>query len=458
MVRLALVVAMLFGLLVGTIPVSAQQTVTGGPKLGEPANIYDNNGEPIGTVTVTEIVDPYSTFDVINSPPARGYRWVIATVTFSAGANTIPVNTSGFVLIDTGGYSVYQGYYYQSSDDAEKYPPFSASEVPAGQEVTGSIYFQVFNGEKAAIIEYSPTYEQVVVAVDLREAGVAPGDVTVWTTTDDSIVGELSVAGVVDPLEDYDSSYPPQRGFRYVAVAIHFNNTGTRPVSLSSYSFSATDHEGFVVTSAGVYRTPEATAALPDLPYDPVLPGTETTGIVTFLMINGATLKDVNFVPTSDRRVRIAEFARDAEYIAPAITPVATVAVDPACEAVVAWGTQATLTLAPLAPAFELVDKVSSGDTTVEPQALRDSAAAYNDAADALDNLSIPAEAQAASDQVSGVVREMSGLLVTIADDLEAGNAEAVTAGIASLYEKAFSIAGGAYGDLAVRCPGLNDT
>ena len=457
MVRVSLIVLMLLGILVAIAPAAAQDSASTGPNLGEPANIYDNTGEPIGTVTVMEITDPYSDFDVMNSPPARGYRWVIATVTFEAGTRPMPLNTSGFVMIDTAGFSVYQGYYYQNSDEAAKYPPFTVSEVPAGEKITGSVFFQVFYEEKPAIIEYSPVYEQIIVAVDLREAKVAPGDVTSWTTTDGSTIGEISVAGVIDPFEDYDSSYPPQRGFRYVSVAIAFTNTGTRPVQLSSYSFSAIDHEGFYVGSSGIYRTPESTASIPDLPYDPVPAGSSVSGIVTFLMINGATLKEVIFSPQSDRRIRIAEYDRDATFDPPALTPVATVAVDPGCESVIVWGTSATLALAPLAGAFELIDGVSSGDTAVEPQAIRDSAATFEAAANSLEDLDIPAEAEAAAVQLSEVVRGLADQLEKIADDLEADDAEAVRADIAALYEQAFSLTGGAYSELAVRCPGLND-
>ena len=123
-----------------------------------------------------------------------------------------------------------------------------------------------------------------------------------------------------------------------------------------------------------------------------------------------------------------------------------------------AWRKASKLTiLAPLAPAFELLSMISSGDTTVTPQSIRDAVADYEDVADAFDNLETPAEAQAASDQLSTGIRELSALLATIADDLEAGNAEAVTAGITSHSEKAFSLVGGAYGELETRCPALKE-
>lgn len=454
MIRFALVVALLLGVLTASIPVSAQNSEPANPKVGEAATIYGANGEPTGDVTVNDIVDPFTDYDVVYSPPSRGYRWVKVSITFTAGNSVLPVNSNGFQIVDSDGYIAYQTYIYRGQESTTAEPDLSVSQVEAGQTASGAIFFQVFGGSTISTVEYSPSYEQTIIAADLRDAGVQAGDVLPWTTTDGSVVGEVSVAGVVDPLEDYDPSYAPQRGFRYVGVAIVFNNTGTRPVTIDSSRFSIVDHEGFVTSSSGIYRTSEGTASLPDFPYSEVAPGGQSSGVVSFQLINGANVKAVIFAPSSDRRVRIAEYAKDATFIPPVLTPVAPA--DPACEAVLAWAQEVTTALSPAAPTFELIEKINDGGVVTAAEA---SAAAQtlNDLADAIEALDTPEAARATADQFAGVIRSMAEQMSIIAEALEAGDQEAVTAAATEFYNLAFSLTGGAYSELLTRCPGLDN-
>ena len=454
MVRLLLVLSLLLSGGAGALPAMAQDTATTGPKIGEPATVYGANGEPIGEVKVTAITDPFEDYDPVSSQPPRGYHWAQVAVSLSAGSQVLPVNYSGFTMVDNEGFVAYQGYVSRSAESAAAQPDLQTNQVEPGQTSTGVIFFQVFGDSTISLIEYAPTYEQSVVVVDQREARVAPGDVVAWNAGNGAPLGELSLSGVVDPLQDFDPSYPPQRGFRYVGVAVSFTSLGTRPVTISSYSFSVIDHEGFVSSTAGVYRTAEGTAALPDLPYTEVAPGARISGVVTFQLISGATIKDVIFAPQGDRRLRIAEFDRGATYTQPELTPVATVVVDPACEAVLVWADQIINALAPLSDAFELVDQVSEGGT-VEPQALRDAADLFDEVADALDDLDTPEAAQATSEQYAAALHGAADGIRTLADDVEAENADNIAADVSLIYAQVFGLTGGAYSELVARCPGV---
>jgi hypothetical protein len=455
-IRFTLVVAFLVSLIAGAMPVAAQGTSTGNPGVGEAGTIYGSNGEPAGEVSVTEITDPFTEYDPTSSPPARGYHWAMIVVSLTAGNQPMTVNYSGFQMTDSDGFVSYQGYVYRSQESMDAQPDLGASELEAGQSASGAIFVQVFGDSTIALIEYSPSYEQSFVVADLRDEAVAPGDAVQWVDGAGSPLGELSVAGVLDPMEDFDSSSPPNRGFRFVGVAISFTNLGSRPASIDQYRFSVVDHEGFVTSSSGVYRTQQATAALPDLYFPEVAPGAQVSGLVSFQLLNGASIKDVIFVPQGDRKLRLAEYGENDTFEPPAITPVPTVAADPSCDAVIAWAQEATAAFAPLNSSFELLDRVSSG-TEVDPQELEDAADSFDQVASDLEALDTPEAAQATSDQFADALGAIAEGFRTLAGDVEADNTANVTADVSAIYEQAFSLTGGAYSELAAKCPGIDD-
>src|SRR4051812_42736984 len=155
MLRIAIVFAFLLSLVAAAAPVGAQGTDAIGPAIGESGQLYGSNGQPSGEVTVTDLVDPFKDFDLSYSAPARGYHWVKAEVTFTAGDAALQVNGSGgFVAVDSSGYSSYQTYVYRSDASTAANPDFSATDLEPGQSASGAIFFQIFNGETIGQILY----------------------------------------------------------------------------------------------------------------------------------------------------------------------------------------------------------------------------------------------------------------------------------------------------------------
>jgi hypothetical protein len=322
MVRFALVLTLLANLLLNALPASAQNgSPTAG--LGTAVQIYNTSLQVVGEVSVLDVVDPFQEYDLTSGQPQRGHRWVMATVSLKAGDQPLNTNSAGyFQLIDSEGYYVSQTYVARSQESIDANPDFNSSNITAEAEATGAVFVQVFGWATVDSIYYSPDYTQWIMAADLRESSVAPGDVVSVMTTDGSPLGEVSLLGVLDPLEDYDPSYAPQRGFRYVGVAVSFTNTTTRPYTLDSSRFDVSDREGFAYSSSGIYRTPEGEASFPSLSYLEVAPGATVSGIVSIEIINGAMVKEVTFSPIGDRRIRLAEYGPDDVYTPPTMAAV----------------------------------------------------------------------------------------------------------------------------------------
>lgn len=460
MVRIALIVVLLAGLIVAVRPATAQEgTPTAG--LGLPVPIYNANLQAIGEVSVLEIVDPFQDYDVAYGQPERGYRWVMAVVRLKAGDEPLNANSSGyFQILDSDGFIANQTYITRGDDSLSAYPDFDGSNLAAGQEATGAVFFQVFGAATVATVEYSPDYTQTILVADLRDETVSAGTVIPVTANDGSPLAEVSVVGVLDPLEDYDPSYAPQRGFRYVGIAISFTNTSSKPFSLDASRFSVIDREGFSYTSYGVYRTPAGEAAFPSLSYGDIAPGATITGMISIEMINGAFIKDVLYSPPGDRRLRLAEYGPNDAYTPPVMTEVPTPTpeptADPACEEAVAWSNALEESMPDISGAFDVIGKATGGEQ-VEPQAIRDAAEQIRQAAQALADAEKPEIAQAAADQVVQVFRDVADQIDALADAVETGDQAAIQAAsdeISRLFFEALST--GPYADLVARCPAMN--
>ena len=461
--RLTLVVAFVAGLLAAVVPTAAAQDSTpaaGTDGLGVPVTIFNQNVQPIGEVTVLDIVEPFEDYDVAYSEPTRGHHWAKVTVRLKAGDQ--PVSGGTFQMIDSDGYLNYQEYVTRSSESTTAEPDFYASDVQPGQETTGVVFFKVFDESSIALIEFNPSTgsgQQTVVAADLRESNATQGDVVSFTSGSGAPVADVSVVGVLDPLEDFDPNSAPQRGFRFVGVAVSITNTGTRPLQTDPSRFSLYDREGFFYYSYGAYRTPEGEAAFPSLQYGEVAPGATVQGIVTFELINGAVPAEIAFTPNSNRKFRLAEFAEGEPLTPPTLadvpTPTPQPTPDPACAEVETWLASADALFEPATAVFALVDQVDN-DQTVDPQALRDGADQIRDLSGQLDDLDTPEIAGGVNEQYKQIFTQLADGIDALADAVEGGDAATIQAAIDALYGVFTSVEQGAIAELAARCPDAN--
>jgi hypothetical protein len=450
---LTLLFALVFSTPVAALAQEGTPSAGGG---GEAVTIYGPDAQPVGTVSVDEVIDPFEDFDS-GSQPARGYRWVMAVVTITAGERALSPNSSGFSALDSEGFLAYQSYVYRTSEQSAELPDMTGDEIPAGQSRTGAVFFAIFMGMEIASIEYSLNSDMSIPVYQPSGSQVAAGDVISISANDGSPMLEITVDGVIDPLEDYDSSYAPQRGFYYTAVVVTITNSGSRVYQTSPYNFTVVDHEGFISNAAGVYRTSEGTAMLPDLPYQDLEPGASVTGLVSFQLVSGAQMASVIFQPTYDRRVRIAEFEAGQPFpeFDMASLPTAVPA-DPVCEAVYAWGDSIEAITGAISDPVELVEAQDMASGSVDVEALQSGADELRSIAQQIAGLDTPEAAVAAQEQFIGVLLGMALDMEKMIEASAAGDQAAFDAAKADVTVLLMGFIGdGPFTELSERCPDM---
>jgi hypothetical protein len=115
----------------------------------------------------------------------------------------------------------------------------------------------------------------------------------------------MTVDGLLEPFEDFDSGSEPERGMHYVLATITVENTGTADFIIDTYAFRLVDSDGFVASTTWVYRDDRDYA--PDLDSTPIEPGSSVTGSVFFAVYDGATANVIAYNGPYTRWVILAE-------------------------------------------------------------------------------------------------------------------------------------------------------
>ncbi len=455
--RFSLILAILAAFVAAVVPARAQEGTPPAGGLGTASVIVGSNGEPIGQVWVTNIVDPFDGFDA-SSPPDRGFHFVMADITIAAtGSSEVPVNTYGFSLVDTDGFVASQTYVYRT--DVGNFPDLPGDNIPPGGQASGVVFFSVFNGAKPAIIDFAPTSDQLIKVADLRSGIVAQGTPATVADASGAPVATITVDSITNPLQDFDPGNPPQRGFSYVGVVVTIENTGSTPYSVEPYGFSVVDKEGFVSYQSYLSRTADATAQTPDLQSEDLAPGAKTTGLVAFQVLSGTEIGTVLYAPDSDRRIRVAETADSHQPVD--VTPVArptaapTPTPDPQCAEASTWTASLASTFDPIGDVFTLTSAAAESGT-VDGAAV-DSAIEKLDAAiDAIKDSNPPDIAKDAADALVQLLENMKSELDKMKSAGAAGDAQGVKDAAAAIDAAVTGIGtSGPLADLSTKCPDL---
>ena len=142
------------------------------PEAGAPVTILGEEGGEAGSVTVSDVTDPYTDVDPSYGAP-RGYHYAAATITFeNTSTRPISVDPSAFVLIDDQGFASGPSGAYRG--DAPDVPDLAYADLAPGDTVTGVVTYQVFNEAVPARIIYSSGGTQFVTLAVLDTAADVP--------------------------------------------------------------------------------------------------------------------------------------------------------------------------------------------------------------------------------------------------------------------------------------------
>lgn len=360
--RKVFALAMLLALTVGIIAPGMAQAQSATPTTETPGSfgtpigtavpLIGPDGAPVGTITVSNITDPFTGFDA-GSAPQRGYHYVLAEVTISnTSAAPMEVYTNYLVGIDNEGFVAQEPYI--SFSDATLTPLESTDALAAGSSVTGVIPYQLFGDTTLERIIYSPNYDRQITALDLRTAPVVAGTPVSIMDTTGAETAQVTVNGVTDPFTGYDSFSAPPRGSRYIMLDVTVTNTGTGVLSVSPSDLSVVDSDGFVLSSSYTSRTDQT---LPDFDYLDLNPGESQQGAIVYEVYEGVPAAQVNWgdgytslnvvadlsagtgtaqpVSQPPAATDVAGAPTAAAITAPTTSPVAST---PECEGLVLWG------------------------------------------------------------------------------------------------------------------------
>ncbi len=144
------------------------------------------------------------------------------------------------------------------------------------------------------------------------------GEPVPFYSADGNQVGTITINNVIDPFEEFDVYYAPQRGYHYVALDVTVANSSQRPITVDPYSFTVVDSDGFMTSYSSVSLDAASTATL--LEYtDALAPGTDTSGLIVFEAFTGTSTSRVLYSPDSSVVTTVADLR--AEQVA-AGTPV----------------------------------------------------------------------------------------------------------------------------------------
>src|SRR5215216_4863171 len=284
---------------------------------GATVPVTDEEGTAVGSITVTEVVDPFTDFDPAY-PPEEGGRYVAVNVAFDADAgNRFEIAPYTIVLQDDAGFLWNQAS--MPLPDEALIPELSSQTLGPGSRVTGVVGFVVPEGREPARVLYQPESSRLIPLLNLSgEEPPALGE-TVSIVDSEGGSGSVTVSEVVDPFEDVEPGQTPTEGGRFVMVTLVYENTSDGRFFVEPYGLLLRDEDGNLWSSTSVTRL-EGTELVPDITSAQLAPGDRLSGAVVFVVPEGTGLAGIYTSPVSGQLLQLADLESGAADEAGAAT------------------------------------------------------------------------------------------------------------------------------------------
>ena len=276
------------------------------PTLGTPIPYVDADGVARGSITVTEIIDPFEQYNP-DYPPEAGSRVVAVTVAFDADAgDRFEVTPWAVVLQDSDGFIWTQGSVLFAADML--IPELTSQTLAPGSRITGIVGFVLPDGAEPARVFYQPESSRLIALAELSD--VTPpslGDPVDLIDTNGGM-GIVRVTEAIDPFAGFDPGYPPEPGTRFVALTLVYENSGGGRFDIEPYGLLLRDANGNLWYPASLFR-PAESIVIPDLTGDQLAPGDRRSGLIGFAVPEGVGLEGLYLSPVSSQLLTLARFA-----------------------------------------------------------------------------------------------------------------------------------------------------
>jgi len=284
---------------------------------GAAVPVTDVEGADVGSITVTEVIDPFTDFDPAY-PPEEGGRYVAVNVAFDADAgNRFEISPYTIVLQDDAGFLWNQAS-MPLTDDA-LVPELSSQTLGPGSRVTGVVGFVVPEGREPARVLYQPESSRVIPLLNLTgEEPPALGE-SVSIVDSEGGSGSVTVSEVVDPFEDVDPSQTPPEGGRFVMVTLVYENTSDGRFLVEPYGLLLRDENGDLWSATSVTRL-EETELVPDITSAQLAPGDRLSGAVVFVVPADTGLAGIYTSPVGGQLLQLADLESGSDEAGAATT------------------------------------------------------------------------------------------------------------------------------------------
>lgn len=274
------------------------------PRIGDAAPYVNDEGVEIGTITVTEVVDPAVAF-APNEPPEPGNRYLLITFTVEATAD-VRFDLDPFqILIQTTDGTLWDQTLLQPIENAS-IPTLTNQALAPGSRISGTLAFTLPADSILARVLYQPAANRYVTLATIAVPRAPLLGERIEIVDAEGGTSEATVTEVVDPFLDHDPSSPPEPGTRYVAAVLTAENTSDGRFTLDSFPFALTDTDGFVWSTTFLSR-PADQVVVPDLASRQLAPGDRVTGVIFFAVPEDAELASVILQPSSDQLLPLAD-------------------------------------------------------------------------------------------------------------------------------------------------------
>jgi hypothetical protein len=307
-VRALLALCFAWTLLISGYPVGTASRVAAQDE-GAAVPVTDEEGTAVGSITVTEVIDPFTEFDPAY-PPEAGGRYVAVNVAFDADAgNRFDIAPSDIVLQDDAGFLWNQAS-MELAEDA-LIPELSSQTLGPGSRVTGVVGFVVPEGRTPAQVLYQPESSRLISLLNVTgEEPPAPGE-SVAIIDSEGGSGSVTVSEVVDPFEDVDPSQAAPEDGRFVMVTLVYENTSDGKFFVEPYGLLLRDANGNLWSATSVTRLEES-ELVPDITSAQLAPGDRLSGAVIFVVPEGTDLAGIYTSPVSGQLIQLADLESDS--------------------------------------------------------------------------------------------------------------------------------------------------
>jgi hypothetical protein len=241
----SLTIALAMALMMAVASAPGVAANAGPSAVGVPVTYVDEAGVEQGTVTVDQVLDPFTGYPE-DQPPDAGTKFVLVVLSYEGtGDEGIEAYTGGVFLHDTTGAT--WGYGFPKVPDDFAQPELSNTTVGAGSRISGYIGYvvpedRVIDGVLVSAVVGGSV---LLIPADLGLPTPKVGD-TVAMTDQGGAAVDATVDSFVDPYQKFAKKGPPAKGARYVLASVALENAGDAPFAVERTGFLLRDANGYL--------------------------------------------------------------------------------------------------------------------------------------------------------------------------------------------------------------------